>query len=72
MSVPVLLVMAGGMSGGPPDKRESVAIAEKTIPRVRVYWFEDADHDIHAQYPVELADLLDRQVQEGFFGADPT
>jgi pimeloyl-ACP methyl ester carboxylesterase len=69
MTVPVLLVMAGG-SDGPPDKRKSVAIAEKIIPTVRVHWFEDADHDIHAQYPVELAELLDNQVKEGFFEAD--
>jgi hypothetical protein len=26
--------------------------------RVRVEWFSPGDHDLHAQHPLELADLL--------------
>jgi pimeloyl-ACP methyl ester carboxylesterase len=69
LKVPALFVFAGA-AGGPPDKRRSAADAESKIPTVRVEWFEDSDHDIHAQYPVELARLMDRQVTEGFFSAD--
>jgi pimeloyl-ACP methyl ester carboxylesterase len=68
LEVPALLVFAGAHGSGPFDKLESARRAEETIPKVRVVWFEDADHDIHAQYPVELADLLDRQGADGFFG----
>jgi pimeloyl-ACP methyl ester carboxylesterase len=67
LDVPALLIFAGAHGSGPFDKRESARLAETTIPKVRVVWFEDADHDIHAQYPIELADLLDRQVADGFF-----
>ena len=68
LKVPALFVFAGGSGSGPPGKRESAKRAETEVPSVVVEWFEDADHDIHAQYPVELAALFDREVQRGFFG----
>jgi pimeloyl-ACP methyl ester carboxylesterase len=72
LQVPVLFVFAGGSGFGPPGKRDSAKAAEEATPQARVHWFEDADHDIHAQHPVELAALLDLQVQDGFFASHPT
>ena len=71
LGVPALFVFAGGSGTGPPGKHESARAAEAATPSARVHWFEDSDHDIHAQHPVELAALLDLQVREGFFPADP-
>ncbi len=59
--VPVLLVPAGDGQG---PQRRHVAGAEAAIPTVRTQWFTGADHDIHAQHPVELADLLDAATGE--------
>jgi hypothetical protein len=70
LQVPALFVFAGGSGSGPPNKRESAEAAASAIRSVVVEWFEQADHDIHAQYPVELATLFDTQVQQGFFGTD--
>jgi pimeloyl-ACP methyl ester carboxylesterase len=69
LGVPALFVFAGG-GFGPPGKREAAEVLTTAVPLVVVEWFEDADHDIHAQHPVELADLFDRQVQRGFFADD--
>jgi pimeloyl-ACP methyl ester carboxylesterase len=69
LRVPALFVFAGG-AAGPPGRREAAAEASDAVLVVQVVWFKDADHDIHAQFPVELADLLDAQVRSGFFGAD--
>ncbi len=71
LRVPALFIFAGGSGSGPPGKHESAKAAEEATPVARVYWFDDADHDIHAQYPVELAALFDSNVQDGFFAPDP-
>jgi pimeloyl-ACP methyl ester carboxylesterase len=58
LDVPVLLVMAGTGDDWMEQKR---AIADELLtrsPNVRVEWFSPGDHDLHAQHPVELADLL--------------
>jgi len=65
LTVPTLLVFAG--LGGPPSKRWAARSAEQAIPDVRVEWFESAGHDLHAECPDELAQLLLRRVAEGFF-----
>ena len=69
LQVPALFVFAGA-GFGPPDKREAAEKLAASGPSVVVEWFDDADHDIHAQHPVELAALFDLQVQRGFFPAD--
>ncbi len=69
LRVPALFVFAGAGIGGPPNKRGGAEVAASTIPVVEVCWFEDADHDIHAQYPIELAELIDSRVRDGFFAA---
>ncbi len=69
MKVPVLVVPADTGDGAwTKEKRAGVEEAEATIPAVRVRWFAPSDHDVHAQHPKELADVLHEAVAEGFFG----
>jgi pimeloyl-ACP methyl ester carboxylesterase len=68
LRVPVLLVTAdGGDDAWTASKRKAVAAAEAAIPNVRTHWMV-GDHDLHAQHPVEVADLLHAAVVDGFFG----
>jgi len=59
VQVPVVLVPAGQGGDADADKRASIARAETALARVCTQWFVPADHDIHAQFPDALADLLD-------------
>jgi pimeloyl-ACP methyl ester carboxylesterase len=59
--VPVLLVPAGF------GQRADVARAEGSLARVKTRWFDGADHDVHAQHPVELADLLHAACDDEFW-----
>jgi pimeloyl-ACP methyl ester carboxylesterase len=59
--VPVLLVPAG------LGNRADVAQAEALLARVKTRWFEGADHDVHAQHPIEVADLLHAACDDGFW-----
>lgn len=55
---PVLLVMADTGDDWATHKR---AIGDELVAlssNVRVEWFSPGDHDLHIQYPIELADLL--------------
>ncbi len=55
---PVLLVPADtGDASREAQKRDGVGFALSTLPRASVRWFT-GDHDIHAQHPVELADVM--------------
>jgi pimeloyl-ACP methyl ester carboxylesterase len=66
IDVPVLLVPADtGEHARSGDKRDGVALAVASLPRVRERWFV-GDHDIHAQQPVELADAMLEHVASGF------
>jgi pimeloyl-ACP methyl ester carboxylesterase len=49
-------------------KRRAEARALATAPRLRSHWFSPAHHDVHAQYPDRVAEVLSRAVREGFFG----
>ena len=58
LDVPVLLVMADTNDDWADQKR---VIGEELMAAsglVRVEWFSPGDHDLHAQHPVALADLL--------------
>jgi pimeloyl-ACP methyl ester carboxylesterase len=67
VTTPVLLVPAdSGPSDRAQQKREGVDLAFASLPLARVRWFT-GDHDIHAQHPGELADVMIELVQEGFF-----
>lgn len=59
---------AGGDTAWTRDKRGSVDAALVALPVGRAHWFAPADHDLHAQFPVELGDLLHASVIDGFFG----
>lgn len=66
IAVPVLLIPAhDGHAPSTAAKQEEVAAAEAAIPTVAVQWFE-AEHDIHAQRPAELAVAL-HQAGADFF-----
>jgi pimeloyl-ACP methyl ester carboxylesterase len=64
--VPTLLVPADtGDVAWTHDKRDAVDAALASLPDGRVRWFSPADHDIHAQHPVELAEVLLDLAREG-------
>jgi pimeloyl-ACP methyl ester carboxylesterase len=68
ITTPVLLVPADtGQNERSADKRDGVAQALASLPHARERWFT-GDHDIHAQRPDELADVMLEQVAEGFLG----
>jgi pimeloyl-ACP methyl ester carboxylesterase len=55
LKVPVLLIPADdGHGAWAADKRAAIDEAAAAIPQVEVRWF-DADHDVHAQRPAEVA-----------------
>jgi pimeloyl-ACP methyl ester carboxylesterase len=61
ITIPVVLAPARNDHGdhaGAVTKAQQVDAALAALPQGRVVWFEGADHDIHAQRPVELARLL--------------
>lgn len=63
VEVPVLLVPADtGDVLWTHDKRVAVDAALAALPHGEAHWFSPADHDIHAQYPDELADVVARFV----------
>ena len=73
VTVPSLLVAAGAR-GGP--KLRAVEWAAGALPGSEVRWYEDADHDLHAQHPSALAaDLLTLADRAGLpvsgTGSDP-
>ena len=65
--MPVLLAPAdGGETDRLRRKRRDVDTAAAIIPNARVRWFA-GDHDIHAQHPAELADVMHTMTADGFF-----
>jgi hypothetical protein len=62
--VPVLLIPAGDGS------RSGVAEAQAALAIARTRPFPGADHDIHAQHPLELADLLHAACENDFWSPD--
>lgn len=64
--VPTLLIPADtGDVAWTHDKSSAVEAALARLPDGRVRWFSPADHDIHAQHPVELAEVLLDLSREG-------
>jgi pimeloyl-ACP methyl ester carboxylesterase len=57
-AVPFLLVPADTGDGWSRGKRAEVDRAARSGRDVEVRWFAPADHDVHVQHPVELADAL--------------
>lgn len=67
VKAPVLLVPCDDGSGWVEHKRHEVAAAEEGLAVVQTHWF-DADHDVQAQRPVELAAVVVAAMDDGFFG----
>ncbi len=68
MGVPTLLIAADtGDVAWTHSKHEAVDAAIAALPRGRAEWFSPAHHDVHAQRPVEVGDLLHRAVTEPDF-----
>jgi pimeloyl-ACP methyl ester carboxylesterase len=70
VAVPMLLMPAEGPRDEPgriADRRRSIELAEASIPKARVRWFRPADHDLHAQHPVEAANAIIEAIELGFF-----
>lgn len=66
--VPVLLIPADtGAVDWTHAKEDAVGAAERALPISRTVWFRPAHHDVHAQRPVEVADLLHRAATEADF-----
>ena len=64
--VPTLLIPADtGDVAWTHDKSSAVEAALARLPDGRVRWFSPADHDIHAQHPVGLAEVLLDLSREG-------
>jgi pimeloyl-ACP methyl ester carboxylesterase len=65
ITAPVLLIPAG-----PPDraaraaKVEAIGEAVELLPSASVHWMEGADHDVHAQHPAEVAEVLTAFLKE--------
>jgi pimeloyl-ACP methyl ester carboxylesterase len=59
VTVPALMIPADtGDVAWTHDKQDAVAAAVAALPNGRARWFSPAHHDIHAQHPVELANVL--------------
>ena len=73
LCVPALLIAADtGDVAWSDSKHEAVDAAIAALPRGRAEWFSPAHHDVHAQRPVEVADLLHRAVTDPRFFPEPT
>ncbi len=70
VDAPLLLIGADDESGGEHalDKRAAIERAVSLAPVARSEWFAPAHHDVHAQKPADVAELLLRAAGEpGFF-----
>ncbi|GAC1528669.1 MAG: hypothetical protein NVS3B12_00970 [Acidimicrobiales bacterium] len=69
IEVPVLFIPAADprQSAWNSSKRQDVEEALAAIPKARAVWFDPAEHDVHAQHPDEVTQVLLDQIDEGFF-----
>jgi pimeloyl-ACP methyl ester carboxylesterase len=61
VKVPVLLLPAdspGTPAAWSESKREGTDEALAALERAQVHWFSPADHDVHAQHPDQVAEVL--------------
>lgn len=58
LTVPALLVVADTGDAWSDAKRAEVDAAVAAQPSLVVRWFSPADHDVHVQRPVEVADVV--------------
>ena len=69
LAVPVLFVPADtGDVAWTHSKEEAVAAAAASAPTAAVRWFRPAHHDVHAQHPAEVAQVLhEASTDRGFW-----
>ncbi|MFM7746238.1 MAG: hypothetical protein ACKO8T_11365, partial [Actinomycetota bacterium] len=72
IEVPVLFMPAvanddRNVRGWAADKREAVERAVRLLRRGGVSWYHGADHDLHAQHPLRVAQELHAETQGGLF-----
>lgn len=68
IDTPLLMIPANtGDVAWTASKRAAVDAAVQALPHGRVEWFSPAHHDVHAQHPAEVADLLHRAATKADF-----
>jgi pimeloyl-ACP methyl ester carboxylesterase len=68
LEAPTLLILADtGDEARTTAKRHAEERALKSAPRLRSHWFSPAHHDVHAQFPDQVADVLLSAARDGFF-----
>ncbi|TAN20327.1 MAG: alpha/beta hydrolase [Actinomycetota bacterium] len=67
LQVPILFVPAGGDPLRDLEKKAGLEKLSKLARKSKTVWFDPADHDIHAQYPKQLSDLLRTELVTGIF-----
>lgn len=66
-AVPVLLgAVAEGQQPDPEGQAPVEAVLD-ALPRGRVHWFRGAEHDVHAQRPAEVVEVLRGAIDDGWF-----
>lgn len=64
---PVLLVPAdSGDVAWTRNKDRAVDEALQLLDKARVHWFRPAHHDVHAQHPIQVADVIVTNLRNGF------
>ena len=64
---PVLFLPAdSGDVAWTDDKDRAVEEALRRLAKGRVHWFRPAHHDVHAQHPTEVADVIMANLRDGF------
>lgn len=58
VDVPVLIIAAADTPEVRSRKAPSVDEAIAELPNAAAHWFDPAHHDVHAQYPIEVADVI--------------
>lgn len=67
LGVAILFVPAGGGAQRDAEKRDGLQRLSKIARKSRTFWFDPADHDIHAQFPKQLSNLLHTELSAGLF-----
>ncbi len=67
VGVPILFVPAGGDAPRDAEKKDGLQRLSKIAMKSRAVWFDPADHDIHAQFPKQLSNLLHAEFSMGIF-----
>ncbi|MCL5077537.1 MAG: alpha/beta hydrolase [Actinobacteria bacterium] len=67
IDVPILFVPAGGDPLRDQHKRDGLDRLSVIAKKCKTVWFDPASHDLHAQFPTQLAQLLVSELKDGIF-----